>query len=64
MTKKIIKVDNMANFEFWLGMYKPRSKTWQRQRLRELKNGRNTLNETPSEIGDKIKALIFLLGVN
>lgn len=55
-----IKVNNMANFEFWLGMYKPRTKQWKRETLKRLKNNKNTF-ETDAENSDKIKALLFLL---
>lgn len=64
MARKTINVDNLGNFEFWLGIYKPRTKAWQRQRLRELKSGKTLLGEQEPEKGDKIKALKFLLGRN
>lgn len=62
--KKTLKVDNLANFEFWLGIFKPRTKVWQRKTLRDLKNNKNQLFAVESERGDKIKALNFLLGKN
>ena len=58
--KQVIKVDNLANFEFWLGMFKLRTKKWQRDTLRRLKKGVSQF-ETPQENSDKIKALQFLL---
>lgn len=59
---KSINVNNMANFEFWVGMYKPRTKTWQRQHLRELKKGFKAFGESDGEHQDKIKAMEFVLG--
>lgn len=58
--RKTIEVNNMANFEFWLGMFKPRSKKWQRETLRRLKSKISPF-ETLEENQDKIKALNFLL---
>ena len=55
-----IKVDNLPTFEFWLGMYKPRTKDWQRKHLAALRKGTNTFMN-PNETNDKIKALKFLL---
>lgn len=55
-----LKVDNMANFEFWLGMFRPRTKKWQRATLKRLKKGQSIF-ETEGERNDKIKALQFLL---
>jgi len=60
MKKETITVNNLANFEFWLGMFKPRTKKWQRDTLRRLKKGVSSF-ETPEENADKIKALNFLL---
>ena len=60
MKKKIIKVDNLANFEFWLGMFKQRSKSWQIENLKRLRNTVSTF-ETEAENNDKIKVLEFLL---
>ena len=58
--KKEITVNNLANFEFWLSMFKPRTKKYQRETLRRLKNGVSQF-ETFEENQDKIKALNFLL---
>jgi hypothetical protein len=60
MARETIRVNDMANFNFWLGMFKPRTKSWQRQHLRELKKGKSQF-ESESERQDKIKALKFLL---
>lgn len=57
---KEIKVDNLANFEFWVGMFKPRTKRWQKSTLKRLKHGVSVF-ETNQENEDKIKALEFLL---
>jgi hypothetical protein len=58
-----IKVNNLANFEFWLGIYRPRTKSWQRNHLRDLRKGFVSLSGTSKEeSSDKIKALEFLLG--
>lgn len=59
-TKKAITVNNLANFEFWLGMFRPRTKKWQRDNLRRLKKSVSPF-ETSAENADKIKALEFLL---
>jgi hypothetical protein len=56
----MIEVNNLSNFEFWLGMFKPRSKAWQRTTLKQLKNS-VSIFETLEENQDKIKALNFLL---
>lgn len=56
----MIEVDNMANFEFWLGCFKVRSKTWQRSTLKRLKK-EVSIFESLEENQDKIKALEFLL---
>lgn len=62
--RKTINVNRLANFEFWVGMFKPRTKFWQRKHLRGLRAGLNKL-ETEDERADKIKALEFLLkGIN
>ena len=58
--KKIIEVDNLSNFEFWLGMFKLRSKVWQRSTLKKLKASISPF-ETCQENSDKIKALEFIL---
>lgn len=58
--KKTIEVKNLANFEFWIGMFKPRTVKWQRDTLRRLKKG-VTHFETLEQNQDKIKALNFLL---
>lgn len=60
MKKPIIKVNNLSNFEFWLNMFKPRTKTWQRKTLKLLRQ-RVSIFETLEENQDKIKALEFLL---
>ncbi len=57
---KTLKVDNMGNFEFWLAMFRPRTKQWQRKTLASLKKGLRPMQEE-SERQDKIKALEFIL---
>ncbi len=59
--KQEIKVNNLANFEFWLGMFRPRTDKWKRDHLRYLKSGKLILGEQDGERSDKIKALQFLL---
>jgi len=59
---KTIKVNNMNNFEFWVNMFKPRSKSWQKQTLKRLKD-KISIFETLEENQDKIKALEFLLNI-
>ena len=56
----MIKVDNINNFEFWLGMFKPRTKVWQMKTLRRLKSKKGIF-ETDKERQDKIRVLKFLL---
>ena len=46
--------------QFWVSMFKPRTKKWQRDTLRELKAGKNIL-ETPEENANKRAALKILL---
>ena len=58
--KKEITVNSLPSFEFWLGMFKPRTDKWKRDTLRRLKNKVSPF-ETPEENSDKIKALQFLL---
>lgn len=58
--KKVIEVNNIGNFEFWIGMFKLRNKKWQKETLRRLKNKVSPF-ETLEENQDKIKALNFLL---
>jgi hypothetical protein len=58
--KKVINVNNIANFEFWVNMFRLRSITWQKQRLKILKQGKSVF-ETYDENLDKIKALEFIL---
>lgn len=54
----IIEVNNLANFEFWLDIFKPMTKKWRREQLKYLKGSKGVnLLETQ----DKIKALKFLL---
>jgi hypothetical protein len=60
MNKPIIKVNDLASFEFWVGMFKPRSKKWQKETLRKLKK-KVSVFETAEDHSDKIKALKFLL---
>jgi hypothetical protein len=57
---KTITVNNLANFEFWVGMFKLRSKQWKRVTLARLQKSQSVF-ETESERQDKIKALQFLL---
>jgi hypothetical protein len=59
--KSVIKVNNMGNFEFWLGMYKPRSEEWKREHLKYLEDDRVHHLDSRSEREDKIKALRFSL---
>lgn len=59
--KKVMRVNNLRDFEFWLGMYKPRTKKWKENRLKELKKEKSVF-ETEEERQDKIRALEFLLG--
>lgn len=59
--KKTIEVNNRPNFEFWLGMFRPRTDKWKRNTLKRLKAGISPF-ETEAENQDKIKALNFLLG--
>lgn len=61
--KKVIEVDNIGNFEFWIGMFKLRTKAWQRENLKRLQSKVSAF-ETDQENSDKIKALEFLLGGN
>ena len=56
-----LKVDDLGNFEFWLGMFKPRTRGWQNKALKRLKANKSIF-ETDKERQDKIKALNFLLG--
>ena len=58
--KMILKVNNMANFEFWLKMFKPRTEKWQKDTLKRLKKSVSCF-ETLEENQDKIKALEFIL---
>ena len=58
--KKVIEVNNIGNFEFWVNMFRPRSQKWQRETLRRLKKEVSPF-ETLEENQDKIKALNFLL---
>jgi len=58
--KKTIEVNDMANFEFWVGMFRPRAKKYQKETLRRLKASVSVF-ETPEENKDKVKALEFLL---
>lgn len=60
MKKKTLMVDNMGNFEFWLGCFKPRTQKWQRETLHRLKTKAN-LFDNEKETPDKIRALQFLL---
>lgn len=57
---RTIKVNNLTNFEFWVNIFKPRTKSWQRLTLKRLKNN-ISIFETLEENQDKIKALEFLL---
>jgi len=61
MPKKIIKVHSITEFEFWVNMFKPRTKKYQRETLRRLKK-QQSIFETTKQREDKIKALNFLLG--
>lgn len=55
--KEVIKVDNMANFDFWLGIYKYTCPEVEMQKA-VLASLEKQLKEAP----DKIKALKFLIG--
>jgi hypothetical protein len=59
--KKEIKVNDIPSFEFWVGMFRPRTKAWQRKHLSELKKGLRGFGESEADHQDKIKALEFLL---
>lgn len=59
--KKAINVNSLANFEFWLGMFKPRTAAWQRKKLKELKGTKQNQFTNLVDRDDKIKALEFLL---
>ncbi len=59
--KPVIKVNDLGNFEFWLGMFRPRTDKWKRDTLKRLKKSVSQF-ETEAENQDKIKALNFLLG--
>ncbi len=50
-----------AEYDFWVSMFKPRTKKYQRETLARLKKGVSTF-ETPEENAAKIKALKYLLG--
>lgn len=54
-----IKVNKIADFEFWVNCFKPRTKKWRAQTLKRLKASKSPF-ETESERADKIKALEFL----
>ncbi len=58
--KKVIEVNNIGNFEFWVNCFKPRTKKYQRETLSRLKKEVSPF-ETLEENQDKIKALKFLL---
>ena len=53
-------LNNLANIEFWIRTFKPRTKVYQREALRNLKKGRNPF-ETEEERQNKIRALEILL---
>lgn len=54
-----IKVNKIADFEFWVNCFKPRTKKWRAQTLKRLKAGQSSF-ETAEQRADKIKALEFL----
>ena len=56
----MIKVNNIANFEFWVNCFKLHTKKWQKKTLNRLKKEIN-ICETLEENQDKIRALEFLL---
>ena len=58
--KPTIEVNNLANFEFWIGIFRPRTDKWKRDNLKRLRGEVSPL-ETAEENSDKIKALEFLL---
>lgn len=51
----------MSDVDFWVSMFRPRSKVWQRSTLKRLKNYPLDWNETDDERGRKILALKILL---
>jgi hypothetical protein len=55
---KTIKVNNLANFEFWLSVFKQKTKSEQEVIFNELHSTKNSLD---TERNDKIKAIQFLL---
>lgn len=59
--KSIIKINNMSNFEFWYGIYKPRSEEWKRDHLKYLEDEDRPDADSQSVREDKIKALKFSL---
>jgi len=60
--KNTIKVDNLDNFQFWVGMFRPRTDKFKRETLKRLQNETgDPFAGTVSERDDKIKALKFLL---
>jgi hypothetical protein len=60
MKKPVIEVNNLASFEFWVGMFKLRTDRWKRDTLKRLKADKLTFGSL-QETEDKIKALKFLL---
>jgi len=59
--KKVIEVNSLANFEFWKGMYQPRTEKWKKEHLKELQKGFKPYGTTDEERQDKIKALKFVM---
>jgi hypothetical protein len=55
-----IKVGKMANFDFWIGCFRPRSEKWKRQTLKRLQSGKSNPFDD-GETADKIEALKILL---
>ena len=49
-----------TDVEFWVSMFNPRTKEWQRKKLKEL-NAKISIFETPKENSKKIEALQIIL---
>jgi hypothetical protein len=54
---KEIKVNNIGNFEFWLAMFKPRTKQWQRKTLASLKKGKRVFQKENERVDKIIKTI-------
>lgn len=58
--RKIIEVENIDNFNFWVNTFKTREKSYLRKTLLRLKKS-VSIFETMQENSDKIKAINFIL---